>query len=202
MKLYHYASQTYMTLKTLEAQGRVTPEDREKALVSAKNFKTTMGAIKPGAYYQHISFFFEPIPLDIPKYFPKDHPVWFKGNALVEHVVETSSIKPFGYEVVEFPEKRELYLDDSVSTEEYHEAMRGIYKASKYIGFGESELSQVAEEKKLVGILEDSFLKLSQSPGFKTGDSRHKYAPLVTHVMLYPEGGTVKPVSVKKIRLK
>ena len=123
----------------------------------SREFKKLFHVTKPGYYFQHISFFFEKIPYDIPKFFPKDHPVWTKGNVLYEYEIETKDIPPFGYEIVEFPEKRSLYLDDNVSTEQYYKEMAKLYASTRYIGFGETELSEVIKTKKLTGILEDSF---------------------------------------------
>ena len=201
MKLYHYAAQQFETLKTLEKQGKVTQEARQKDLESSKRFRELFGTTLPGGYFQHISFFFEKIPLDIAKYFPKDHPVWKKGNTLFEYEVESTSLKPFGYEIVEFPEKRALYLDESVSDEDYHKAMRKLYSETRYVGFGNSEMEPVCHAKGLTGILTDSYKQLSETPGFAESGNRHKYAPLVTHVMIYPDGGEIKPSSVKKIKL-
>lgn len=201
MKLYHYAAQQFESLKTLEKQGKVTQEARQKALEASRRFKELFGVTSPGYYFQHISFFFEKIPLDIAKYFPKDHPVWKKGNTLFEYEVESKSLKSFDYEIVEFPEKRALYLDESVSDEDYHKAMRELYAKTPYVGFGNTEMESVCHAKGLTGILADSYKQLSEIPGFAESDNRYKYAPLVTHVMIYPNGGAVKLSSVKKIKL-
>ena len=79
MKLYHYNTQTLDELKSLYARGL------EKEGYTAKDSN-------PRAYNKSISFFFEPIPLDIGKILNNEHSFWKRGQVLIEHVIDLNSL--------------------------------------------------------------------------------------------------------------
>lgn len=55
MKLYHYSKELFDQLKTLEQQGVVSKADKDKGYKHAQTYN------RVGAYFEHISFFFEKI---------------------------------------------------------------------------------------------------------------------------------------------
>jgi hypothetical protein len=70
MLLYHYSKDYYDNLKTLEQQRQLTKDEIEKY----KKFKNALSPDKP--YWKHISFFFDPIPVDkLGKWYGGDHSV-------------------------------------------------------------------------------------------------------------------------------
>ncbi len=197
MRLYHYSTHHYDQLKTLEKQRPLTKKEIDQGAASVKS-----GAALP--YYAHISFFFEPVPLDlVGSIFPKDHHTWFKGSRLYEYVVDPSSIEHFQYKVVESPEKTALYYDGSVTDAEYHRRIAVLDKTLHYSGHSVAELKLAAQH--LEGSTRDSFLALPSRSNWhgKEKDSiQKKYAATVPHVMLYPASGVVTYQSVKKVVVK
>jgi len=200
MKLYHYATTKLTELKTLEKQGAVDAKLRADARDWYNTFKRDYGVIRPGMYYQHISFFFEPIPLNIPSYFKSTHDVWVKGKILHEHVVESDSVGVFGYEIAEPPVKTELYYDESLSVEGYHKKLTEMYATGDYMGNGSAELEQAYAKLQLQGKAEEYFKLLPSRPNYD--QIGMKYAATVPHLMLYPATGVVDVQSSRKIVLK
>lgn len=200
MLLYHYSKQQRHTLLTLEKQGVISKEDRdeeEKALIEDhKRF----GYLRPGYYFEHISFFFEPPPLDIMStIFPNDHPVWFKGNPLYEHVIDTDEIKAFQYEVVEFPEKTDAYYNQHVTDKEYYRILKEAVIEQRYIGKSRDELERIAQRFNN-DVTHDYFKRIKIRNNYDK--IMHKYAATVPHVMLYPHLGTIKVQSVTKVKVQ
>ncbi len=88
MKLYHYSDKQYTELLTRRVQGA---DEKE---IDIATFKAKRMGL-PLPYHDHISFFFEPIPLDkIASVFPYGHPFWKAGNEIYEHVIDLDSIDP------------------------------------------------------------------------------------------------------------
>lgn len=201
MQLYHYSTKKHSTLKTLLNQGKVTVEDKLKAERDAIKHKTLFGVFQPGYYFEHISFFFDPIPRNIYQYFPKDHKVWTKGTKLYEHVIELNEqSEPFTYEIVEFPERIELYYDRKVDDKTFFKKVGSMLKEDGYIGKGYAELSETLHRKSLVGKTTHFFERLPNRPNYK--DIANKYAATVPHVMIYPLLGKIKTQEVKLITLE
>lgn len=201
MLLYHYSDKQHKTLKTLLNQGKVTAVEREKAEREAIKHKTLFGVFQPGYYFEHISFFFDPIPRNIYSYFPKTHKVWTKKNKLYEHVVEVDdNTQQFYYEIVEFPERIELYYDRKVDDKTFFKRVGAMLKEDGYIGKGSIELEEVLRKKDLLGKTEEFFTKLPSRPNYK--DVQNKYAATVPHVMLYPIVGQIKVKESKLIILE
>lgn len=193
MKLYHYAKDKFDILKTKERQGPISEKEHREAIERQKD----RGNVAPGYYYQHISFFFEPIPFGISKYYPKDHNVWKSGNTVIEHVVDVSLIKKFDFMIVETPEITKAYHDTTVSDAQYKEIYIEVIK-TKYIGRGASSLYLTASP--FIGKLE-KYMKEAKVSNDGT-PAAYKYAAGVPHVMLYPSTGFVEVESTRKIVLK
>ena len=94
IKLYHYSKEKINILKTLEKQNRITKEDIKKANTKSQSIE------RPGYYYQHISFFLIPVDVNnIGKIYGSEHPVWYTGNKLFEHVISLDNLDNFKYEI-------------------------------------------------------------------------------------------------------
>lgn len=192
MLIYHYSKEKYDKLLTLEKQRNITPEERVKAM------KAMVQGDHAGMYFEHISFFIDPLPLDvIAGIFGGMHPVWQTGTNLFQYVVETSLLPRFKYEVVESPEKTELYYDDNISTEEYYRRLKQLNKEKGYVGNGSTALTTAC--KPLVGRTREFYQQLSNRSNFD--ELKNKYAATVPHLMLYPDSGIIhyKNVSIVKI---
>ena len=187
MKIYHYSSADYATLKTLKKQN----EDSTSAVVLPDYVR--------GDYGSHISFFLDPAPLDIlGSIFGKDHRVWFPGSKLVEYTVDVVGIGKFRYELVETPEKTELYYNEDISNVEYHRRLDTVNRELAYVGSGSAVFIQAS--KHLVGGTRKAYEKLPFRPNWK--QIRSKYAATVPHVMLYPTSGEVAYQSKKHVHVK
>lgn len=201
MLFYHYSTQKHSTLKTLLKQGKVKLDEKKKEEEIALKHKTLFGIFRPGYYYEHISFFIDPIPENIASYFPKGHDVWFKGNNLYQHVIEIDiNSSPFYYEVVEFPERINLYYDDTVDDKLFFSKVGKMLKNEGYIGKGYIELNKVLHEKNLLNKTSEYYQLLPNRPNYDK--ICNKYAATVPHLMLYPLLGYFKVKEVELITLK
>lgn len=198
MQLFHYSVERYGTLKTKEKQGTVTEEDRQKAIQEHRDYYNKMGIDRPGFYFEHISFFFERPPLErMSKVFPSGHDFWFKGNRVFEHIVDSSSIGSFAFEIVEFPEKYDLYYNDNIDTATYIVKLKEATESLGYIGKGNKALELAVENNKLLNKTGYYYDLLKSRPNFDK--IKNKYAATVPHVMLYPSTGIVRPFKIQQV---
>lgn len=185
MKIYHYSGGDYPTLQTLNKQNAGS--------------KSALPDGTREEYANHISFFFEPAPLDIlGGIFGKDHKAWFPGAELIEYTIDVSSIGDFRYEIVESPEKTKLYYDDSISIVQYHKLLAEVNQKHHYVGRGADTFIKAC--KPLLGGTRKAYMELPHRKNFK--ELRGKYAATVPHVMLYPDSGEVSYQSKKHVRVK
>lgn len=202
MFIYHYSPLLFDTLQTKRKRGAATDEEIRKAQTQAVRI------LQPGALYvDHLSFFFEPIPSEILHVlYGKDHPVWFAGNKLYEYKVDASKIPSKSlYEVVE--SSREVAaLDKFVADNNWVEDDPKLLKEwfafilaekIKWGEYGNDHSKLLLQISRAQGTLEDNFFKATQRDDFK--ENFKKYAASVPHLMLYPTGGEVTPVSVNKV---
>lgn len=196
MLLYHYSKEKYSLLKTLEKQGKVTSEERKKEEELYVKKCKTYKYLVPGYYYEHISFFFERPPIEqMSSFFGNSHDVWFNGNILYEHIIDSSKIGTFYYELVESPEKTKIYYNDTLSDKDYFNQLGKIMNDNMYIGKNNKNLELVCE--KLKGTTLEYLKLLSSRPNFD--EIKVKYAATIPHVMLYPILGQIKPINVNKV---
>lgn len=202
MKLYHYSSNLYNVLLSRkaatgafrQAPGTTLPGD---VLTEAKYRDSLEKAKKfslPGSYYDHISFFFDPIPSAmIGKLFENNHHTWFNGNKLFEHVIDTRDIpKGFIYDVVETPAAQEqLNATEWVDTDEFFAAFmkerKVIKQALGELGRGQVELDR--QIKRFQGSTEKFYRLAKNLPDWEL--HRTKYAANVPHVMIYADNGRI-----------
>ena len=192
MNLYHYSTQRFDVLKTKRKQGILTKQEIKSAERLAENQSSV------GAYCDHISFFFERLPLDIQgSVYGKDHPVWFPGNKLFEYELPLVGLPDFDYEVVETPKKTELYYDESLTIPVYKEKLRLLNQKEGYRGNGHKELIKAL--RPLEGLTRECVAKANSYPNWD--EIKYKYAANVPHVMIYPVGGIIHFHKVQKVVL-
>ena len=196
MLLYHYSKEKHSLLKTLDKQGKVTKDERRKEEeLYVKKCKTYKYLI-PGYYYEHISFFFERPPIEtMSSFFGEGHGFWYKGNPLYEHIIDSSKIGTFYYELVESPEKTKIYYNDTLTDNDYFKELAKLTNENMYVGKNNNNLELVCE--RLKGTTLEYLELLKTRPNFE--EIRFKYAATVPHLMLYPILGQVKPINVNKV---
>lgn len=182
MKLYHYSSEPYPVLKTRKKLGLLPP----KQMLDA-------------SYLDHISFFFDPIPSKtLTMIFGTNHPFWFKGNQIYEHVIDTNDLDiDIYFHVVESKRRTEL-LDQFAEENNWVKddpkllAKWIILERRKSIAWGEIGRSRRTLEEQIknnVGGTELAYISASSRDDFEHG--RNKYAANVPHLMLYPRDGEI-----------
>lgn len=191
--LYHYSKEKFSKLLTREAQGVVSDKEKEKWLKLAEE------QLRPGGYHQHVSFFIEPVPLDIiGQIFGEQHAFWYPGNVIYEHQIKASTLPRFKYEFVETPYATELYYDpksDNLSVEEYYKLLDKGQRKLKERGDNIRDFVEVAE--RLKGLTRECYINLPSRPNWES--IKDKYAATVPHVMVYPQSGVIKVSSAKQV---
>lgn len=191
MKLYHYAEQLYSPLMTRHRKGGVSNKEYQSSLVTANMYH------KVGSYFDHVSFFFEPIPLgEIGKIFATDKPhhTWVNGKVLYEHIVDSDlAPKDMRYNIVETPALREFWMKENLSDhDDDNQWIDAFSRASALqkrigeIGAGVASFNAVAP-KYANGILKHY---LTSKKSDRWDSNQRKYAADVPHVMIYSQIGT------------
>lgn len=181
MKLYHYSKHLLPDLKTLLQQG--ISEERKLEIEALSKAR---GAKFP--YYDHISFFVDPVPLDIiHTLFPKNHPAWAYGTKLYQYEINTGDIDLKYFTMIE--SNVDQWLNPF-----YVDWLGGVHSRTKSFVkklIGENGYTLEALEKAItpyVGKTRAAYLKGDRSLSLQ-------YAPDVPHVMIYPH----KPIQWTKV---
>lgn len=198
MKLYHYSDTRLTYIKTKGAQGKVSKLEMKEADKIAEFMEEV------GPYYKHLSFFFDPIPRNIAEIFGKGHNFWFEGNVIYEHVVDANDLIPFKWHLMEMSETIQLAdtmkWGEGVSREQRRLQIRELNrhdKAKGYVGETLESLEDAIEELDVVTA--EAFI--AERKRDKNRESFQQYAAGVPHLMIYPDDGMVKPISIKEITL-
>lgn len=198
MYLYHYSKVKYPKLLTKRRQGILTPEQIEDDRQGAE-FREDVGL-----YCDHISLFFDPIPLDIiGDLFDNRHHTWVNGNKLYQYTVNNKYLETnIAYKVVESPIAIQLldetgWKDDDVWKKKWFRKRNKLLKEAGEIGHSKVDLDRQCEI--FSGHTKDFFIKLSQREDFE--DYREMYAACVPHVMIYPKSGIVNYESVQQVTI-
>lgn len=193
MNLYHYSKEKHPVLKTRRTLGMSMPK----------------GWTGSDDYLDHISFFFDPIPSKtIATIFGSDHGFWYRGNRIIEHIIDVDTLEPdVRYHVVESVERTKL-LDEFAEENNWEEddpkllakwlileRRKGL--ANHEIGFTLSELKKQITQNK--GITELAYVAASAREDFQHG--KRKYAANVPHVMIYPKEGSIPVMSFNKLTI-
>lgn len=201
MLLYHYAKQPFVVLKTRKARGEAgLPEVMEDD--ESSTFRHEIGP-----YSEHISFLFDPVPLDIIGDLFKrvHHSVWVSGTTIFEHVIDTGHLSKFKYSIVETPADVEFMNKNWPEGTELTIAAKKRYFVAKAAlktklgdsGEGNSDFEKAAAQ--FVGSTRAAYITATKNA---SEESLMRYAANVPHVMLYPERGVVrllKPARAVKI---
>jgi len=197
--LYHYSTDQYTVLKTMRLAGVV---DRER---EQKFDKSVVERSLVGHYFDHISFFIDPIPLDLASLSGHRHTLWTKGLKLYEHKVTISINDVFRYDLVATPKHLKL-LDDTLDGVDWDDerARKGYFDAERKIskdnGYSHGDYNTfITTISKFKNGTRQSFIDM-----FKLDlDMEYRqHAARVPHLMLYPENGSIPVTSVKRITLR
>lgn len=193
MKLYHYADQAFPELKTRVAQDPsiVHTEDYKKAVARAKE------RYEPKSYYEHISFFFDPIPSDIiaNAFQGHHHEFWYNGHDIYEHVVESEHIGKFLFQIVETPSDI-LAIDDFPDDGAPDSAYTLFFLNANKRKIKDREIGDEATfesaASRFVGktrqaYIDSLYAKRDYEKRYNSDKPWRQYAAFVPHVMLYPE---------------
>lgn len=190
MKLYHYAKEPYLTLRTSRQTVERSPEQVKKI----EQFYREAGY--EHSYLDHISFFFDPLPSDLGSLYDAevdDHPLWFKGSRLWVHEIETLNLE-FAFDVVESPEQMAFiekfwepeFAKDREGKLDYLRREREMLRQIGYVrpmGKNSNELSKVL--RPMLGKTREAYLHLLDHG--ESQDLLTMYAPTVPHLWLYPK---------------
>lgn len=196
--LYHYSVEKYDSLKSLSAR-----ELQKEGFVSNEQ--------DPFAYNKSISFFFEPIPLDLPEILNNEHNFWKSGTRLYQYEISTSQLEEdVPYLLTESEEIIDtLYNKQDWSkakgqpeiVKQYKAELKELETRLRYKGTGVDNLIRVAKKYR-TGIRE-KYKALYQLHLKNPEDGLlDKYAACVPHVMIYVDKQVLKPQRVQRIRLK
>lgn len=201
MRLYHYAPDRFASLQTRRKSGLASADEIKRSEESAKKY------LSEGAYVDHISFFFDPIPSKtLANIYGPTHRAWAKGTKLFEYVVEVSALgHDVLYRVVEsarktafldkFSEDNNWENDDPAVLMKYIKEINTLQRKWGELGTGLVSLErQIALN---VGKTEQAYVIASQREDFEWG--REKYAANVPHLMTYPASGEVVISSISSL---
>lgn len=190
MLLYHYANTAFPVLKTRAAQGGLLTSDVQNGEEEAA-FRRDVGP-----YYDHVSLFLEPAPLDIlGDLFKKvHHSVWVNGATVYEHVIDSAKLPVFKYNLVETPSDiafmNEHWPEDVELSDEDKKQYFATRAAAK-LKSGECGVGNAAFERSaraFVGMTRAAYIKATQHA---SEEDLMRYATNVPHAMLYPKGGVM-----------
>jgi len=183
MLLYHYTTTPYKYFKTLAMQRPIGLVEKAKAVEIAKFRKD------PGPYYDHISFFFEKVPIDIIGTLFKNsgNTFWINGNVIYEHCIDSDSLGNFKYVIVETGIHKPLLNiwpedDNEKDKEIYFKKLYSLNLQNNYIGTNGAKFDTVA--KSFIGHTRQAYINAVKNP-FEP-ESLRRYAADVPHVMIYP----------------
>lgn len=181
-KLYHYATEQFDILQTKARQSGVMEKDAF-------------------AYNNSISFFFEPIPLSVPKLLNHEHKFWKRGTRVYQHVIDLDTL-PFdlAWFIAETPDVTEkiysMNWDDEKQIANNRKVIEDIRNGT-WRGKGLREFE--TKSKPFVSGIKEAFQNLYQLHVDNPDDDLlKKYAACVPHAMLYL--GQVE-VPVKEVSL-
>ena len=198
MLLYHYSSAQYTELLTRRLQGA-----DEKEIDIAMFKATRMGLPLP--YHDHLSFFFERIPVDaIASTFQNGHPFWKAGDAIYEHVIDTRDIDEHSFwRVVEsipqhqFSDQFDWWNVSDLATRSKWFTKMYANDIKEKLADWDLRLLEAAARRVMVMSTLDFYRRAA---GLREPENT-QYAAYVPHVMIYPIGGRVPVKSSRKVVL-
>lgn len=196
MYLYHYSKEKYNKILTKRRQ-KVLSKDEIKDDEEGAKFRDDVGL-----YCDHISLFFDPIPLDIiADLFNNEHPFWYKGNELYQYKVNTKYFETnITYKVLESPEsvsfldKTGWEEDDDWKYKWFRERNQLMDKLGQR---GHSRADLEKQCQRFFGTTRDYYKKAVNRSDFE--ENKTLYAASVPHIAVYPISGIINPESVTKV---
>lgn len=198
MLLYHYNTAPLDELASQFARGL-------DGGLTAEEIKS------PFAYIKNLSFFFEPIPDNLPAILHNEHHFWKRGAVLYEHVVNIDQLpEEVPYRIVETRAKTELLFkkqkwelvpDNPKLKEIYVKELHDLEQKMGYTGIGLKKLKEVLA--KLPYDITKDYQELYKCHKKHPEDKLlEKYAANVPHLMAYTAEHKIKPFEVNKRILK
>lgn len=186
MYLYHYNLNRLKDIRSLKLQ------DKKSDVEWYENYSSS------------VSFFFEPIPRDLPSIFEGKSKQWIAGSQLYEHVIDIDDIEEdIKFHITETPEKTRLLF----YKQDWSKVKKGNGLRDKYL----QEIEDMENKKGYRGEGLNDFVKAALP--FKSGIRQYYikaitlaqqepliydlYAGTVPHVMLFPDN----PIPVKSAKL-
>lgn len=219
MKLYHYSSESHSVLKSRLRQGKMQIIKSERKPDLMKKMESgllqaldVLDLIPSWHYDRSISFFLEPIPLDIAKLYKGKHSFWKSGVELFEHVTTINHLAfdPFYY-LAETPKKIEFLYEkqdwdsiedaDDPKIKTFLKEIQKMEKREHYRWKGRKEMLRVSKPfiGKARGFIEQA-AKLAEK--YPDDGIMNKYAACVPHLMIYSGIDGIEVDNVSKITLK
>lgn len=186
MLLYHYSENSYPTLKSRALQSNVIAEDEKD-------------------YTNHISFFLEPIPLDLPEILEHRHSFWRSGKTLYEHIVDTKDLPNQDnllFYLTETPEKVDIVFYSQLAKNDkdpkYWEAVNKV--KGEFTGRGVDDLIKMTRNYNS-GIADYYRNLVKMDKEFPKDDLLQYYAACVPHLMVYTCMDPVKVRTIRRLKL-
>lgn len=189
VKLYHYSSVANGMYRRLQTK-RITFSLKEPQKGDTYGLN----------YNDHISLFFERVPLDIiANVFGGENDFWKSGHKLYEYEIDINDIELGSFVVVEMPELMKFYYDDNINDEDYikikHDMQFMRYTKDELVAFCKRYQNGATREKyKELGIRINSVRESSEI--------KKKYAPAVPHVLVFPKFGIIKYRHITEVIVK
>lgn len=198
--LYHYSVKRHAELKTKQQQGNVKVGER-KAAEESRKLKNA-----PGNYYDSLSFFLEPLPVDrIAGVYGNRHEIWKSGLEVFEYVVSSKDLPAnVIYTLVEQPWRRDL-LEHLYKFRKWESLTdlekKMLFEAFARYGFTLGErgtgIKNIAKVIKRYPINEalDHLIKKGL-----VKDSLTQYASYIPHLMIYVDSPVrIHSTTVKRV---
>ena len=193
MKLYHYSPIELTELKSKIARGIKSAGDH---------------GIK--GYASSISFFLEPIPLDIAEILKHEHDFWISGRELYQHEIDSNDLPlDVDFVLVETPDKTKLLYEEQdwdkaegnpELVKQYKQEIEDLEIKKGYRGKGRMKLVQTCKPftKGISKYYKNMYTLHCKHP---EDNLIKKYAATVPHLMIYVGKEAVRVDEVKKITL-
>lgn len=201
LKIYHYSAaagqEPFKDLQTKALSQKLSPNTLKEEREVAKEFH------KVGAYCDHISFFFDPVPLDIiGELFGPWHHTWKPGNELYQYTVDVSTIADCPFEAVETPAALELlektvWRDDEEFKIDFFKRRLELQESLGEVGYTNAALRKVILRFK--GSTREAYLKARKRGDWE--ENKTKYAASVPHLMIYPLNGIIRYEQVDVVKV-
>lgn len=188
--LYHYSREKLRRLETVAFRTKTKPK-------------------KKMDYKNHLSFFLDPLPLDMARLHEGRSEVWKSGDKWFEHKIILPANLVFAYHLVNTPVQL-LTMDTTFSSYDFdkHREVEAywanIYSVSEKEGAYSKESNAEglwsAYERNKGTLLTAIELQVNGTHALPWQPRQH--ASRLPHLMLYPVGGVVEVSEVRQIKLK